>query len=80
MSKPVRIAGVLLLGFVAAVCALIVSAARADFAFRGCPDLPRAEWEATANCADGWFAQLFFGGAALLMAVAAAVLWRWRSG
>lgn len=79
MNNPLRMAVVLVLGLVAAVCALVFSAARSDFVFRGCPAIQRAEWEATANCADGWFAQVFFGGGTVLVAVAAAILWRWRA-
>ena len=62
----------------AIICGLLVSAARSDFTFRGCQDIPRAEWEATANCADGWLAQLIFGLAGLALMLSALVLWRWR--
>lgn len=57
----VRILLVLILGFIAAGSALIFSAARSDFVFRGCPDLNRSEWGATVNCSDGWLAQVVFG-------------------
>ena len=62
----------------AIICGRLVSAARADFTFRGCQDIRRAEWEATANCADGWLAQVIFGLAGLALMLAAVVLWRWR--
>ena len=51
---------------VAAWSALIASAARSDFVFRGCPDIPRDSWDLTANCADGSFAQMLFGSLALV--------------
>ena len=37
---------------------LIFAAARSDFVMRDCPDIPRAEWPWTADCSDGWFAQV----------------------
>ena len=51
---------------VAAWSALIASAARSDFMFRGCPDIPKETWELTANCADGSFGQVLFGSLALV--------------
>ncbi len=64
------------LGLGAAVCALIAVAARADFVFRGCDDIPRAEWEATVNCLDGWFAQVVMSGLALGILAASALVWQ----
>lgn len=55
----------------AGLSGLIWHAARSDFRFRGCPEIDRAEWDATANCADGWFAMVFFGGSAVALGVAA---------
>ena len=49
----------------AGLSGLIWSAARSDFTFRGCPDVPRESWEATVNCSDAWFAMSLFGTLAL---------------
>lgn len=64
---------------VALICGLVTSAARSDFTFRGCPDIPRSSWEATANCADGWLAQLVFGVSGVALICVAVGLWRWGS-
>ncbi len=61
-----RIVVSLVLVLIAAGSALIFSAARSDFSFRGCPDIPRDEWEMTLNCSDGSLAQIVFGGVALI--------------
>lgn len=62
----------------AALAGLMWWAARSDFVFRGCPDIPRDEWELTANCGDGWFGMVLFGSLAVICAAWAAVLvWRW---
>lgn len=67
----------LVLLVVASLSALMASAARSDFAMRGCRDIPRAEWPDTANCSDGWLAMVLFGGGAAVLAGAALwVLWR----
>ena len=56
--------------------AVVWSAARSDFRFRGCPEIARSEWPATANCQDGWFAMVAFGGgAAALVLMAVWLLW-----
>lgn len=38
----------------AAAAGWVAYAARADFSFRGCNEIPAAEWRFTANCTDGW--------------------------
>ncbi len=63
-----------------ALSAMLASAARSDFVFRGCPGIPRAEWEATANCADGRFGQVLFAlGTVLCLGLAIAVWPRRRT-
>lgn len=57
-----RIVAVVILLALAAGSALIFTAARSDFTFRGCPDIPREDWVMTVNCSDGSLAQLVFGG------------------
>lgn len=80
MRGVVRIAGFVVCAIGAAICALIVLAARSDFTFRGCGDIPRAEWGTTANCADAWFAQVMFGGLTLgLIAGLVAIWWGERA-
>ena len=76
IQQAVRIAVVGGLALGAAISALIAVAARADFVFRGCDDIPRAEWEATVNCLDGWFAQVLMSGLALGLFVASALVWQ----
>lgn len=78
MTSPLRIAGAAALTLFALISALIMSAARSDFVFRGCPDIPDTEWGATANCSDAWLAQVLFGGLGLGLLVAAALIWRRR--
>lgn len=70
------LAGLAALG--AGLSGLVWSAARSDFRGRGCPEIDRAEWDATANCADGWFAMVLFGGGALVLGAAAVGLIRRR--
>ncbi|MEL7105126.1 MAG: hypothetical protein AAGM21_04345 [Pseudomonadota bacterium] len=61
----------------AGVSGLIALAARSDFRFRGCGEIARADWPQTANCADGWFGMVAFGGAAVVLAVLAGwMVWR----
>lgn len=76
IQRAVRIAVVGGLALGAAICALIAVAARTDFVFRGCGDIPRAEWEATVNCLDGWFAQVVMSGLALGLLGASAFIWQ----
>ena len=76
MVRGLRILGMGAAGVAGLMCALLFSAARSDFTFRGCPDIPRAEWEATVNCADGWLAQVVFGALGVGLAIVAFVIWR----
>lgn len=73
-AARVAVLGALIIG--AAVCAMIALAARADFVFRGCNDIPRAEWEATVNCLDGWFGQVAMTGLGLGLLAASALVWQ----
>ncbi|MCH2165699.1 MAG: hypothetical protein MK098_13745 [Marinovum sp.] len=78
MIKPARILGMGACAATASLCGLVFSAARSDFVFRGCPTMPRAEWGTTANCADGWFAQVAFGIGMLALMAAVYGVWRWK--
>ena len=60
--------GVVLL--VAAVGSVLIAwAARADFRFRGCDEIPREAWYVTANCNDAWSVQVFYGVLSLVLGV-----------
>lgn len=58
MIRALRIIGAGVMAGMAFFSGLIFASARSDFVMRGCPDIPRAEWHSTANCSDGWFAQV----------------------
>jgi len=79
MTRALRMASGAVLLVLALACALIASASRSDFMFRGCADIPRGDWDATANCSDAWFAQAFFGGLGVMAFVSALLAWRWRA-
>lgn len=74
MTNLRRLAAVLLV-LAGGLSGLMFSAARSDFVMRDCPGIPRAEWGATANCADGSFAQVLFGVTSALFIGLALVLW-----
>ena len=77
MTNLRRVAAVLLV-LASGLSGLIFSAARSDFVMRDCPAIPRADWGATANCADGWFAQVLFAAGVAVCLGLALVLWPWR--
>lgn len=81
MARPVRttrirqraslhivlpIIGVAVFGFAGLAAGLIAWAARSDFVFRGCSDIPKDAWEMTANCNDGWIGQWAFGAVSVV--------------
>lgn len=80
MTSAVRIAGAGVLTLVALFCALILSAARSDFLFRGCDGMSRADWGATANCSDAWLAQVLMGVIGFGCLIGAVLIWRRRQG
>lgn len=49
--------------FGAAFAGLIVSASWWELSEHFCNEIPYADWEDTANCADGYFAVVLFGSA-----------------
>lgn len=57
---------------------LIFLSARSDFRARGCPGIPRAEWEATVNCLDGSLAQWVFGLTSAALIGLALLIWPGR--
>lgn len=61
------------------VSGLIALAARSDFTFRGCQNIPRSTWDSTANCSDGWFAQAVFGALSIGLILGSVGLWVWRT-
>jgi len=64
-------------GLGAALSGLTWLAARSDVRFRGCRDIDRVEWAATANCADGRFAPVLFGDATVVLgAIAVRLIWK----
>ena len=76
MFEVLRIPFLLTFLLVGVLSALIVSAARSDFLFRGCGEIPRSEWSFTANCADAWFAQMVFAVSVFLCVIGTVLIWR----
>ena len=78
MTRALRLAAGGLLAIFGLASGLVAWAARSDFLYRDCQNIPRADWPASANCSDGWFGQTVFGAIAFALLAAALFLWRRR--
>ena len=79
--RRLYIALAVLAALAACFFALSFSAIRSDFFQHGCHDIPKIEWEFTANCLDGNFGMNLTAALALLAAIAFGwSVWRLRRG